>query len=123
MQMPAPPTMGQQMPPQPYGVAPQVVPMQQVPMQQMAQQQQDQLFYLDQSQMASMDENEKQQFLGEHIYNFIEPKCGEEKAAKITGMFLDLESGEVMGLLQNQAQFNQRFSEALALLDNSPEQA
>ena len=64
------------------------------------------------NEMSGLNDEEKKQQLGEVIYNKIEPLCGEDQAARITGMLLDLEIGEIIQIANDDAYFHQRYIEA-----------
>lgn len=65
--------------------------------------QQEQKFEL--NEMSGLNDEEKKQQLGEVIYNKIEPISGEEQAARITGMLLDLEIGEIIQIANDDNYF------------------
>merc|ERR1712072_345792 len=65
--------------------------------------------------LASLPENQRKHLVGEEIYPLVQ-KYQPELAGKITGMFLEMEVGEVLGLLENSAQLVENIKEAIEVL-------
>jgi polyadenylate-binding protein len=71
--------------------------------------------------MALTDERRKQ-ILGELMYPKVLEKTNLKLAPKITGMLLDLETDEVIELIENPASLEERIGEALEVLNDAPAQ-
>lgn len=73
---------------------------------------------LDFSEMASLTEKQRKCRIGEEIYPMVQ-KVQPEFAGKITGMLLDMELGELINLVENQAQLEENVKAAMQVLQHS----
>lgn len=67
------------------------------------------------SQLSNLDKTEAKQVLGEKLFTEI-AKYEKQFAGKITGMLLELENSELVGLLQDTAALSRKIAEALNVL-------
>jgi polyadenylate-binding protein len=86
-------------------------PMQSAPAPQAQQPQQTSLAQI----LSSMNPEQQKNVLGERLYNQILPKHPQE-AAKLTGMLLEMDNGEIIGLLENTNALGNKINEALDVL-------
>jgi len=66
--------------------------------------------------LADLAPEDQKNLLGERIYMQVQPQQP-ELASKITGMLLDLDSYELLGLLEDSAQLNAKVAEAIKVLE------
>lgn len=63
---------------------------------------------------------EQKQLLGEYLYPLISKSCGAENAGKITGMILEMDVADLLGLIEVPEQLEGKTREAMqVLLKNS----
>ena len=92
-------------------------------MQQQQQQQQNDKKFVDELRNQK-DPKMQRQMLGEKLFPIINGKVGDARAGKITGMLLELETTEVLGLIFDSAALNTKIGEAIAVLNQAdPKQA
>merc|ERR1711937_110126 len=68
--------------------------------------------------LASLPEEQRRHRIGEEIYPLVQ-KHQPRIAGKITGMFLDMEVGELLGLLENPAHLRENITAAVRVLERS----
>jgi len=71
---------------------------------------------LDLSKLASMSQQEQKQALGEAIYPQIHEKAP-HMAGKITGMLLEMDNNELLGLLESPDYLDKKVQEAISVLN------
>mmetsp|Transcript_59531 Transcript_59531/g.67721 ORF Transcript_59531/g.67721 Transcript_59531/m.67721 type:complete len:608 (-) Transcript_59531:497-2320(-) len=71
------------------------------------------------SEVLKMSEEDRYNFLGEKLYNYITEDLNEkDRAGKLTGMLLEMDFQELMGLFKNFPELNNRITEAVKVLDD-----
>ena len=91
--------------------------MQQQQQQQQQQQKQDEKFMQD--LRGAKDPKIQRQMLGEKLFPLIDSKVGQQKAGKITGMLLELDTSEVVSLIFDNGLLSTKVSEAIAVLNQA----
>mmetsp|Transcript_2118 Transcript_2118/g.3874 ORF Transcript_2118/g.3874 Transcript_2118/m.3874 type:complete len:624 (+) Transcript_2118:142-2013(+) len=75
--------------------------------------------------LAGMDEGQRKQTIGEILYPKIQKRLEElgkkEQAPKITGMLLEVDDQELLGMIPNDKLLNEKVSEALEVLEKEGE--
>lgn len=97
---------------------PNMQPMMAVPANQQVQYMQPMGNGLDEVALANADPTEQKQILGERLYHLIgqqEP----ERAGKITGMLLEMDTSELLNLIVDNAALSSKIEEAITVLSNS----
>jgi len=72
---------------------------------------------LDASHLASLNEVEQKQAIGERLYPLIQSRHG-ERAGKITGMLLEMDNSELLHMLDDPVALAAKETEALRVLDD-----
>ena len=67
------------------------------------------------AELASAGEDQRKRMLGERLYPLVESHRA-DMAAKITGMFLELDTNEVLNLIEDPGYLKTKMSEAIAVL-------
>lgn len=67
-------------------------------------------------EFAGTDEEAKKNSIGEFIYDQINASVGEEMAPKITGMIIDLPLNDLVSVIRDYPQLQQKVSEGMNLL-------
>jgi polyadenylate-binding protein len=72
---------------------------------------------IDMTLFANLSPNDRRQFLGEKLFPRIRDISGEALAGKITGMLLEMETSELLSLLEEPSVLRARVDEALNVLE------
>lgn len=56
--------------------------------------------------------------LGERLYPLISRICKDSDVGKITGMMLEMDNGDILGMLESEDQLQTKVNEAAAVLQN-----
>ena len=73
---------------------------------------------LDEAALANADPTERKQIIGERLYQLISVQEA-ERAGKITGMLLEMDTSELINLIEDQAALTSKIEEAIAVLNLS----
>ena len=68
---------------------------------------------------GAKDPKIQRQMLGEKLFPLIDSKVGQQKAGKITGMLLELDTSEVVSLIFDNGLLSTKVSEAIAVLNQA----
>lgn len=75
------------------------------------------------SQVDQMTQEERENLIGTHLYNKLDPLCGGDVAGKITGMFLDLPVPELFDISTDDATFERYLKDARDLIENESKES
>ncbi|RYG40253.1 hypothetical protein EON68_04465, partial [archaeon] len=71
------------------------------------------------SRLTHMTTEERRNVLGDRLYPQVLSHTPAERAAKVTGMLLELDVGEILNLLESSEALGSKVKEALEVLQNS----
>ena len=68
--------------------------------------------------LAAASPQEQKQMLGERLYPLISRICKDSDVGKITGMMLEMDNTDILGMLESEEQLQTKVNEAAAVLQN-----
>lgn len=71
--------------------------------------------------LAAATEEQKKQMIGERLFPLVK-EINPEQAGKITGMLLEMDNGELIGLLESKKALDDKITEAVAVLSRAEEE-